>query len=63
MLLTEFKTQLKAKIKHLPHPSIHLEIYPGDTAELPEKLWKSAYGDNPVDKDKPVGISRQGTSA
>lgn len=45
-LLTEFKTQLKSKVKHAPKlPShLHLVKYPADPLSLPEALRSTAYG-------------------
>ena len=61
-LLKEFKQQLKAKCKHLPHSSIHLEVFPGNPCDLPAELWKSAYGESPEDEDKPVGDTEGGVT-
>ena len=61
-LLKEFKQQLKAKVKHLPHPSVHLEVFPGNPCDLPAELWKSAYGESPEDEDKPVGNTEGGVT-
>ena len=61
-LLKEFKQQLKAKCKHLPHSSIHLEVFPGNPCDLPAELWKSAYGESPEDEDKPVGNTEGGVT-
>ena len=45
-LLTEFKTQLKSRVKHAPKLLSHLHLvkYPADPLSLPEALRSTAYG-------------------
>lgn len=56
-LLKEFKSQLKAKIKHQPKSSVRLEHFPASPDDLPDELWKQAYGESPEEDDKPMGAA------
>ena len=63
-LLKEFKSQLKAKIKHQPKSSVHLEHFPARPDDLPDELWKQAYGESPEEDDKlPMGAAALATGA
>ncbi|CAJ1456060.1 unnamed protein product [Effrenium voratum] len=60
-LLTEFKTQLKSRVKHAPKlPShLHLVKYPADPLSLPEALRSTAYGhgEEPSNLGGDMGLS------
>ena len=46
----EFKTQLRAKIKHAPQSAVHLIQYPASPEELPQPLWAASYANEGPNK-------------
>ena len=59
-ILKAFTTSLRAKVKHMPKFSIHLESYPAKPENLPQELYNAAYSD---EKPSEKGVTMMGVQA